>query len=439
MNCRFHHIPGLSVLFWLVAGLLLVSPANVQAQDYGDLRKEINNKQKQTRSEIEDLNQQINNYQQRINKTEKKYDQLYRQTQDLQKVIKLQNKKIEKLEQEQQHFEDEIAVTENAYQDYEYKHKLLLKNYKESLSYLYKNGRSSELALLMTSRSINQMLIRSFYLSRFESRRQQQAKKIEKAQKELKNLKEQLVDSRQKKTELLEEIRREKQNHAQKQQKLERNIAILKQNREKIEQKLEEVRTQKQQLSQTLTRLINEEKRIRNEQRRQRESSSDRTRTTENEESVSTRSASYVSNERLERIESSFAELKGEIPWPVDNGVITERFGRRTDPVLGTQTMNLGIDISVEPKSKVRVVHAGEVFAVRPLPGYGDLVFVNHGRFKTVYGNLSKVNVRRNTFLQQGDVVGLSGTENSPKGETVFFMMRENSTDLNPANWLSER
>ncbi len=439
MTYLFRIISGKLPMTGLISlGIVLMTATTVRGQDFDQLRNEINQKQKQTRTEIEDLNQQITNYQQRLNKTETKYDQLYRQTQDLQKVIKLQNKKIEKLEQEKQHFDDEIAVTENAIQEYEYERKLLLKNYRESLSYLYKNGRSSELALLLTSQSINQMLIRSFYLSRFEQRREQQARKIREAKKELETLKQQLVESRQQKTEVLKEIRNEKEEHAQKQEKLERNIAILKQNRNKIKQKLEQVREQKEQLSQTLSRLISEEKRIRSEQNNKGNNAAGRG-DSESGEGVSARTASYVSNERLEEIESTFAKSKGQIPWPVEKGVITEKFGRRTDPVLGTQTMNLGIDISTEPKSPVRAVHDGEVFAVRPLPGYGDLVFVNHGRFKTVYGNLSSVKVRRDTFLQQGDIVGLSGTENSPKGETVFFMIRENSNDLDPANWLSER
>ncbi|MGB0348047.1 MAG: peptidoglycan DD-metalloendopeptidase family protein, partial [Balneolaceae bacterium] len=66
-----------------------------------------------------------------------------------------------------------------------------------------------------------------------------------------------------------------------------------------------------------------------------------------------------------------------------------------------------------------------------------NTVFVKHGSYFTVYGNLSQINVQNSSIIKAGQIVGLSGTEDSELGETVFFMVRKNNTDLDPQDWLS--
>ncbi|NIT56568.1 MAG: peptidoglycan DD-metalloendopeptidase family protein [Aliifodinibius sp.] len=138
----------------------------------------------------------------------------------------------------------------------------------------------------------------------------------------------------------------------------------------------------------------------------------------------------------MEEIETRFASNKGKLPWPVDSRTIAEHFGNKVHPVYGTKTPNLGIEIVTDAQSSVEAVHEGYVIDVRPIPGYGDVIFVKHGRFITAYGNLSEVMVRKSEVLSKGDILGLSGDEDSPKGESLFFLIRENDKNLDPENWL---
>ena len=135
----------------------------------------------------------------------------------------------------------------------------------------------------------------------------------------------------------------------------------------------------------------------------------------------------------------SFAQNKGELPWPVESSTISEHFGRKRHPVYGTVTPNLGIEIVTKPRAPVKAVHPGYVIAVQPFPGYGDVVLVKHGRFITAYGNLSQVSVRDGTILDQGEQVGLAGDQDSTKGESVFFLVREDNKNLDPENWLRKK
>jgi septal ring factor EnvC (AmiA/AmiB activator) len=145
----------------------------------------------------------------------------------------------------------------------------------------------------------------------------------------------------------------------------------------------------------------------------------------------------YLSSERLAAVSRSFAESKGQLPWPVKSHTVSEHFGKQRHPVYGTVTPNLGIEIVTDPKSPIRVVHDGYVISILPFRAYGDVVVVKHGRFMTAYGNLSEIMVRKNQPLQQGDIIGLSGDQNSTMGESLFFLIRENNDNLDPEEWLS--
>ena len=47
-------------------------------------------------------------------------------------------------------------------------------------------------------------------------------------------------------------------------------------------------------------------------------------------------------------------------------------------------------------------------------------------------------NIQNSSIVQTGQVIGESGTENSELGEVMFFMVRKNSTFLNPEEWLTQ-
>lgn len=439
----------------LLLAVFLLLPGQSHAQDYQQMRLNLLKKQERARNEIENLNSQINNFQKRLSQTEKKYDRIYKQYEDLKRIIALRDSKIDKLQNEQQHIIEEIDVTRDAVRDQQKQLDKLKQKYEKTLTYLYKHGRESQVALILTAGSINQMLVRAVYLRKFNDYLENQAEQVRKKRASLEQTREQLEEARDKNASVIKEIKQEKQNLAAKKEQQEKTVSLLKRDREKIRQKLGEVRQQKDKLNETLNQLIAEEERVRDAQKermkmleaeRKRQLAAarkiadpDKRKTEMAKYSEPVHPENYLSESELDNISDAFAREKGDLPWPVDNGVITEKFGKRVDPVFGTTTMNPGVDISAEPRSPVHVIAEGYVFAVRPLPGFGDLVFVNHGRFKTVYGNLSEVSVRKNTYVEAGDVIGLSGDKDSAKGETVFFMIRENNKDLNPAAWLKDK
>ena len=296
------------------------------------------------------------------------------------------------------------------------------------------------------------MLIRSFYLKKFNTYREQQAREIRQTEQDLEQTKEQLVKAQEKNEEVLSEIKEEKQKLAQKKEQQEKNVALLRENREEINNKLKEVQQQKDNLNSTLTDLIRREEEIREAQEqklRQLEAErqkklaaakkieNDAKRAAEIEKySEPIKLDNFLDSNKMEEIENRFASNKGKLPWPVDSRTIAEHFGNKVHPVYGTKTPNLGVEIVTDAQSSVEVVHDGYVMNITPVPGYGDVILVKHGRFITAYGNLSEIMVSKSEVLSQGDLLGLSGDEDSPKGESLFFLIRENSKNLDPENWL---
>lgn len=436
--------------FWILP-LAVFGQAAIM-QDFKQMRKNIVEKQKNTRAEIERLNSQIAKFEERLHQAEEKYEALYQKYQNLKQLIALQDEKLNQLQREQSQIQEEIKINNRSLRTNREELNRLITNYKKTLSYLYKNGRTSHVALIFSSSSINQMLVRTFYLQKFNDYREKQTRKIKETEKELEETQAQLLEAKQKNEQVLSEIQSEKQQLARQQEQQEKNVSLLRENREQIKKKLQEVQQQKENLNSTLATLIEREEEIRRaqeqklqqlEQQRKeklaaaRKIENDAKRAREVEKySKPIEIENFLDSNKMEEIENQFASLKGNLPWPVNSRTVAEHFGNRRHPVYGTVTPNLGIEIVTDPKSTVEVVHDGYVIDVRPIPGYGDVIFIKHGRFITAYGNLSRVLVSRSEVLTKGDMLGLSGDENSPKGESLFFLIRENNQNLDPENWL---
>ena len=411
-----------SGLILIYLSLLLASVCHGQSNgSYEDRRAEIVEQQNTTRQQIESLREQIETYTERLGFATERYEQMYQQYRELERVIALQQEQIRQMRLEQSQITQEIELIESNIDNNEERLLELFEEYKDILTFSYKNGRTTELALLLTSSSFNQLLVRSYYLAKFDDFRKDQIDEIEGTRDELISSRTDLEEARLRSLNALASIQQEIQTLEEQQQQQERNVELLRRDRDQIQEQVDIRQRQLDELTSTLDDLIAEEERIRRE------------------EAAGTRvmrSERVMNDEELVAVASTFRNSKGQLPWPVDNGTITQKFGLRIHPVFGTRTNNPGVEISAPPRSTVRVVNDGYVIGVEILPNFGNSVLVHHGGFYTVYGNLSEIYVRKDQVLSRNDVIGLSGDENSLIGEVLFFMVREGTTDLNPEEWL---
>ncbi len=429
--------------FLMISGLLASSISG--RQTYDEKRQKILEEQTNTRAEINVLNARIRSYEQRIDQSQNKYQELFKQYEDINRLISLQDNKLGALELEQLQIQEEIQITSEEIDLRERDLNQLIQNYKDILLYTYKNGRTSNLELVLSSESINQMLVRSYYLQKLEEQKVKQAEQIRFQRADLEVIKEDLQQSHFKNELILGEIRDEKIVLGTQQTVQRQNVEKIKAESTNLLSELRKVRQQKENLEQNFSSLIADEDRIRKAENdrlarlAEARNIADAARRADEVAKYSTPvTTSFVSDETLLAYEQNFAASKGKIGWPVNSSTVSKKFGITRNPLYGTRTEHPGINIVTDSGTDVRVVADGYVFAIQPSPGYGNAVFVKHGSYFTVYGNLSEINVQNSSILKAGTVIGKSGTESSELGETLFFMVRKNNTNLNPEDWLTK-
>ena len=115
--------------------------------------------------------------------------------------------------------------------------------------------------------------------------------------------------------------------------------------------------------------------------------------------------------------------------WP-GAGSITSWFG---------PSHPLGIDIGMPTGSPVWASAAGQVTFVggHPCCSYGYYVIVRHDQtFTTRYGHFSAFAVKLGQHVEQGDLLGYSGSTGASTGPHLHFEIRRNGTPQNPINFL---
>lgn len=136
------------------------------------------------------------------------------------------------------------------------------------------------------------------------------------------------------------------------------------------------------------------------------------------------------------KLSGSFAANKGKLLFPVAGRyTIVGTFGRSKHSELShVQMDNSGIDISVAAGTRARAVFDGTVSSIFFMDGYENIVIVRHGEYLTVYAGLSSIAVKKGDKVKAGQTLGTIATSG---GRTVLhFEVRKERTKLNPLQWV---
>jgi septal ring factor EnvC (AmiA/AmiB activator) len=141
----------------------------------------------------------------------------------------------------------------------------------------------------------------------------------------------------------------------------------------------------------------------------------------------------------FELVSDNFAKNKGRFPWPVENGVITDRFGEHAHPVLKNIIIkNNGIDITTRQGESARSIFNGTVSRVFAIPGGNTAVIIRHGEYISVYSNLSEVFVSQGEDIQTGQEIGRVFVDRDDDNKTVLkFQIWKENLKLNPEDWIA--
>jgi septal ring factor EnvC (AmiA/AmiB activator) len=162
-----------------------------------------------------------------------------------------------------------------------------------------------------------------------------------------------------------------------------------------------------------------------------------------NEPIVLTKSGSrpyspFESTEEGRETSMHFEQNKGRLPWPVDRGNVFIEFGVSTVPGTKLTQKSDGIHIALPEGSVVKSIADGEVSYVGEVNG-DQVVMVRHGKYFTVYQQLSSASVSVGKVVKAGSTIGRSGKSIDGEGSIIFTINNERGVPLNPDQWLRPR
>lgn len=118
--------------------------------------------------------------------------------------------------------------------------------------------------------------------------------------------------------------------------------------------------------------------------------------------------------------------------WPISGKVrISSNFGARWG------RMHEGIDISVPIGTPVKAAKSGKVILSGWSSGYGYAVYIRHdNNTVTRYGHNSKLLVKKDQFVYQGQTIALSGNSGRSTGPHLHFEIRLKNRAVDPRKYL---
>ena len=405
----------------------------------------------QLEKERQDIQKEIKQIQGEYDKLKGKTKQIVGQYNLIDRKIKLQNKYINNISKELRMIDDDIYMSNVEIYRLSKLLDTLRSQYSRSVVYAYKNKSNYDyLNFIFSANSFNDAIKRITYLKTYRSFREQQVNTIKETQALIAKRKtDQLSKKRQKDDALQNQTTQAK---ALEGQKKEKDVVLnqLKSQEKDLQKQLAAKKKKDKDLQKAITSIINREiaaARAAAKKKADDEAAKSakpvitdpgvsKNTTTNAKPNVVRESVVFNSAEDL-KLNADFEKNRMRLPWPVDQGTVCIHYGPYQIGETKLRGDNPGITIcTAQPGNNVKSVFEGEVASVFNI-GDSKSVMIRHGKYFTVYSNLSSVTVTKGANVGTGQSIGKVGVdeETGEGGKLEFLLMVENKK-LNPEQWL---
>ena len=378
----------------------------VMSASAADSVKDLQNKQKKLQQEIEQTNKMLK-------QTKKDETATLNKLQLIGQNIKTQKKLITTLDGEITALNREMK-TLNATRD---SLQRVLERHKADYAQMirqthYARIQQSPLLFLLSSDSFQQLTRRARYLQEFAHYRQEQVRRIENTQAEIDLQNELLKANKKDKQAALSTRKREQENLKRDERKQQNMLSQLKSKEKDLSKQLKQKQKKVSELNKKIDEMV----------RKQAEKSSKTTLTKE---------------QKL--LAGGFEANKGRLPWPIEKGIISGHFGKQQHPIYAQVVMdNKGVYLQTTAGSKARAVYKGEVTSCFMIANT-YAVIIQHGNYRTVYSNLSKLNVKQGDLVETKQAIGTIYTDPEQDQKTeLYFQIYKDRDILNPELWIAK-
>ncbi len=384
-------------------------------------KKDLERKRNKLLREIEQTNKQLQQTAKNKNATQAQLDAL-------RKKIKLREQLIGNINGEINTLGKEISSTGNQIQSLQQQLEQLKKNYAEMIRFAQANrNQYQSMAFIFASHDFNQAYKRVKYLQQYSENRKEQAAAISKTGDELSQKKSELEQQKKEKTGLKVAEEKHKKDLVKEKTDQDKMMANLSAAEKKLTSQLQDKIKAKEKLDRAIESIIRKEIAA---AKKKAEAAGKKNVTAENV---------FTLTPEAQQLSNSFAGNKGSLPWPVEQGRITDYFGSHPHPQLKNITIkNDGIDIQTNKGAGVRSLFNGEVSGTVNLPG-GSAIIIRHGEYLSVYSNVEDVFVKKGDKVTTKQKIGTAKTNPDDNKGKINLQIWKGFNKLNPQPWLARK
>jgi septal ring factor EnvC (AmiA/AmiB activator) len=367
-------------------------------------RKDLESQRKALESQIKSTSDILEKTQKNKNKSLSQLKTLQAQIKQREELLSTINAEIRAVDQ-QTNVQVKIKTeAEHDIKDYEYRLSYALR------TAFIRSQLQPDWIYLLSSSSLSQLMIRWVYLRQYKNYVSRQLTSLAEKREQHKLMIEELKENKEAKTELLITEQKHKNEIQTEQKSKEAVVRDLSKQEKKLKNQLADTQAKKKKLDDEIARLIRDE--------------GNKMTTAGLKEAPATKA-----------LNTQFASNKGKLPWPVNKGLITDRFGTHPHPLLkGVTVQNNGIDIQGEAGSAVKSLFNGTVSSVTKIPGYDFMVLVRHGLYFTVYSKLTNVSVKKGDEVTTGQMLGHLSTDDPE----LHLEIWQDKNKLDPEVWIKK-
>jgi putative peptidase len=391
-------------LFRVILVLLFSSTLTIA---YSQSIEAIKKKNEKTEKEIAYLNKLLNTARKDQSATVQKITIIN------QKIVK-GKEMIQSLTNEMKYIEKNVADNESIKSGLEANRKQMLDFYAKMVYETWKKRNTSDkLVYIFSSSSFSQAYARYKYFEQVQDYSKRQLKQIQQTNDSLTTINTQLAKLIAQKNLAQSKISAQNNELIKEQNEANKYVAELKKKEKELVRKLNAEIKNRERFKKELEKLI---------------------------AAQAKKSGSKNSNYKLtpeeKLISDDFAKNRGKLPWPVEQGFVSEKFGINVHPVFKQVKLNnAGITITTSRNADVRAVFKGVVTEIMFIPGDNNVVIVRHGNYLTVYSNLVEI------FIKKGDTVNvkqkIGKLASSGESSTLNFQVWKDKDNLDPQLWLT--
>jgi septal ring factor EnvC (AmiA/AmiB activator) len=304
----------------------------------------------------------------------------------------------------------------------------LEKEYGELLRQAYRRKKnSSDLGFIFSAESVNQGFQRWQYLKQYDEYRKKQAQLILETKETLTIKSIQLQETKIEKEGLIGSVERQANILSAELGDKSKLLRNLRKDEKRLKSELRKKRTDHEGLNKAIEKVIIKDMAARRKnERNKKPNKNDINKKPQKDAAVA-----------LDRLTGDFRNNRGRLPQPVNNGVVTKRFGKQQHPTLPrVQITNNGIDIRTVQNAKVFAVFEGKVVSKQFIPGYQNMLIVQHGNYYTVYSNLGEVFVKKGDQVGTMENIGTVAMDRKSNVSEVHFEVWRDKARLNPEDWV---